>query len=77
MAFRGGDSALAPGLTSGCLSRGGRGEAESGGGRHCRLCSSTDQVKSVLTLQGDALSQAVSPRPSPLPEELCDSGQHP
>lgn len=27
------------------------------------MCCSTDQVKGVLTLQGDALSQAVSPRP--------------
>lgn len=31
-------------------------------------CCSTDQVKGVLTLQGDALSQAVSPlAPLPLP----------
>lgn len=27
------------------------------------MCCSTDQVKGVLTLQGDALSQAVSPWP--------------
>lgn len=30
------------------------------------VCYSTDQVKGVLTLQGDALSQAVSP-PGPCP----------
>lgn len=30
------------------------------------VCYSTDQVKGVLTLQGDALSQAVSPR-GPIP----------
>lgn len=31
------------------------------GPRLTRVCYSTDQVKGVLTLQGDALSQAVSP----------------
>lgn len=34
------------------------------------MCCSTDQVKGVLTLQGDALSQAVSP-PVPLPFPCC------
>lgn len=33
-------------------------------------CCSTDQVKGVLTLQGDALSQAVSPCPSAVPHLL-------
>lgn len=56
-----------------------RGEAGVVGGGSCRwwegaaagaaltpTCCSTDQVKGVLTLQGDALSQAVSP-PAPAP----------
>lgn len=37
-------------------------------------CCSTDQVKGVLTLQGDALSQAVSP-PAPGPFPCHQSSQ--
>lgn len=37
-------------------------------------CCSTDQVKGVLTLQGDALSQAVS-LPAPLPFPCCHRTQ--
>ena len=38
-----------------------QGEGAVAGAPLTRVCYSTDQVKGTLTLQGDALSQAVSP----------------
>lgn len=39
-----------------------QGEGAVAGSPLTPVCFSTDQVKGVLTLQGDALSQAVSPQ---------------